>query len=458
MNSNINNTGKPDSPNSINTSKNSEGFYETAANLSISARSGVSRTHGDDLVKVKLDTSPSNTVSNKYNQPNYYQPIRWGIDSLYVSFAGELHLEFESQLDKLKKLAQSNLLSEQAFAQLNISDHIFEVKDKGTGMFPFTIEDNCFRINLSRRHAKSMPMAYAKISSEYLSHKPVLEIMEDLTAVLVELGIIEYQPKVSRIDLFVDFSSTENMESWHREAWVTRSPNINQYAVKEGFSGWSIGMGSGSMGARLYNKIFEIIASNKGYLVPLWNESGWDQQTPIWRLEFEFKRDILVQFDVQVFSQTLAHLNGLWSYATTEWLRLTLPTEDDTNRSRWAIHPLWGYLSSVDFETTGGSLSRQFSAQRIPSDQRIFDFGFSAISSLMARDGITDLYQGVEAFYHGLYHHLNNRAMNVGASFDDFVNERIAVKAKRFNTILNKLADRADDDIAAAYRKQSDGE
>ena len=392
-----------------------------------------------------------------HNNTNYYQPLRWGIDSLYVSFAGELHLDQEANLEMLKKLAQADLLAEQALSQIKLNDHLFEVKDKGTGMFPFTIEDNCYRINLSRRRAKSMPMAYIKISSEYLTHKPLLEIIADLTSVLSELGVIQSRPKVSRIDLFVDFASIENMESWHREAWVTRSEKINQYAVKGEFSGWSIGMGSG-MAARLYNKLLEITTSNKGYLVPLWNEAGWDGETPIWRLEFELKRDILAQFDVQALNTTLANLNGLWSYATTEWIKLTIPSEADSNRSRWPIHPLWEYLSSVDFETSGGALTREFSAQRIPSDRRLFDFGFSVISSFMAREGIHDLYDGVEAFYRELYHYLNNRAMNSGASFDDYVNERIAVKAKRFNSILNKQL--ADDEAldSEAYRKASDGE
>ncbi len=439
-------------------SKNSSDSIKSLSEIQGSGTDTPARAAADGSdPELGLDTAPSNTVSNKYNNTNYYQPLRWGIDSLYVSFAGELHLDQEANLEKFKKLAQADLLAEQALSQIKLNDHLFEVKDKGTGMFPFTIEDNCFRINLSRRRAKSMPMAYIKISSEYLTHKPVLEIIADLSLVLSELGVIEFQPKVSRIDLFVDFASTENMESWHREAWVTRSEKINQYAVKGEFSGWSIGMGSG-MAARLYNKLLEIATSNKGYLVPLWNEAGWDGKTPIWRLEFEIKRDILSQFDVQALNTTLANLNGLWSYAATEWLKLTIPSEGDSNRSRWPIHPLWAYLSSVDFETSGGALSREFSPQRIPSDRRLFDFGFSVISSFMAREGVTDLYVGVEAFYRELYHYLNNRAMNSGASFDDYVNERIAVKAKRFNSILNKqlAIDEALD--SEAYRKASDGE
>lgn len=405
--------------------------------------------------ELELDTSPTNRVSNKYNHA-YFQPLRWGIDSLYLSFAGSLHLDQESKLDRLKKLAQSDHLLDQSQAQLSVNNHIFEVKDKGTGMFPYILEDNCFRIQLSRQRAKSMPMAYVKISSEYLTHKTVDDVLSDLTADLDMLGILESRPKTSRVDLFLDFSSNEDMDSWHRDAWVTRSEKIHQYAIKGEFSGWSIGMGSG-MSARLYNKTLEIMTSNKGYLIPLWTEAGWSKNNPVWRLEFEIKRDVLVQFDVQDLSVTLDNLNGLWSYATTDWLKLTITSEGDSNRSRWPIHPLWAYLSSIDFATQGGALSRQFSEQRVPSDQRLFDYGFSAISSFMAREGITDLLEGVEAFYRGLSHHLHNRAMNAGASFDDYLGERIAVKAKRFNSILNKQL--VEDQLTSdEYRRHSDGE
>lgn len=455
MNSNISNTGKPNLPNSINTSENSEGFEETAANMSISARSGVSRTHGDDQVEVELDTPPTNRVSNKYNT-DYFQPLRWGIDSLYLSFAGRLHLDLEAKLERLKKLAQANNLVDQATAQLQVNEHIFEVLDKGARLFPYALEDNCFRIQLSRNRAKSMPMAYVKISSEYLTHKSVKDIVEDLTSVLSVLGTLESLPKVSRIDLFVDFASSVDMESWDRHAWVTRAEKIDQYSVNGEFSGWAIGTGS-PMSARLYHKLLEIVTSNKGYLVPLWNKAGWNGETPIWRLEFEMKREILSQLDVQALSVCLDNQNGLWGYATTDWLKLTIPSETDTNRSRWAIHPLWVCLASVDFETAGGALSREFSVQRVPSDKRLFDAGFSVITSYMAREHVTDFYEGLHAFCRDLYAHFDSRAIVMGTNLGDFVEERVSVKARRFNTILNKqISDY--ELLKEEYRKQSGGE
>lgn len=402
-----------------------------------------------------LDTPPTNRVSNKYNT-DYFQPLRWGIDSLYLSIAGSLHLDQEANLERLKKFAQADRLSDQATAQLQVNEHIFEVKDKGAPLFPYILEDNCFRIQLSRNRAKSMPMAYVKISSEYLTHKSVKDIVDDLTSVLSMLGDVQSQPKVSRIDLFVDFASNEDMESWDRHAWVTRSGKIEQYAVNGVFSGWAIGTGS-PMSARLYNKLLEITSSNKGYLVSLWNEAGWNGETPIWRLEFEMKREILSQLDVQALAVCLDNQSGLWSYATTDWLKLTIPSETDTNRSRWPIHPLWAYLSSIDFETAGGTLTREFSAQRVPSDKRLFDAGFSVITSYMAREQVTDFYEGLHAYCRDLYAHFNSRAISLGTSLGDFVEERVAVKARRFNTILNKQINDYEI-LREEYKKQSDGE
>jgi hypothetical protein len=434
-------------------------FNQTAESEVSPARSGGSRPHGNELGEVEADTTPSNTVSNKYRE-EIFKPLRWGIDSLYLSFSGELFGEQESKLQKLKQLAQSNLVGDQAQAQIELNGHFFEVKDKGSGVFPFTLEDNCFRIQLSKASAKSMPMAYVKISSEYITHKKPEETIDDLRGVLNLLGNISYMPKVSRIDLFVDFASSFNMESWDRHAWVTRASSINQYSVAGEFSGWTVGLG-GVMAARLYNKRLEIMASGKAYLVPLWTTAGWNPEDDgdVWRLEFQFKRDILSQFDIQALSSTMSHLNGLWSYATTEWLKLTISTEGDQNRSRWPIHPLWGYLSSVDFETAGGPLSREFSPQRVPSDRRLFDHGFSVLSSYMAREGYTDFHQGIRALELALYNYLNNRAINEGAYFDAYVEERIAAKARRFNSILNKLAETDDgiEDYANEYRKQSNG-
>ncbi|MBL0206526.1 MAG: replication initiation factor [Propionivibrio sp.] len=435
---------------------------QTTAPSLASDRCGASRADGgqEGAEPGRKDATPSNTASYNCNIP-YFKALRWGVDSLYVSYPGELLPDVLDRLKVLKALAQSQEPGLPSQAQYRVGSHIFEVKDKGAQIFPYVLEDGAFRIQLARP-SKTVPMAYVKVSSAYLAHVGPVEAEKALHALLSELGTIKESANVSRIDLFVDFVTSECIE-WDRHAWVTRAAAVNAYAVNETFSGWTVGQG-GAMSARLYNKLLEIQKSGKDYLLDLWAAVGWHPGEPVWRLEFQVKRDVLTQKGLCKLDQVLSNLNGLWSYATTEWLRLTLPNEDDKTRSRWPVHPLWGYLSSVDWETNGGPLFRRFTPQRIPDNAKLFNLAFSNITAFMAREGITDFYDGQDAFMAALYDFHADKAHFLGLPFDDYVSEKVAIKARQFNTILNNPdleAERQALELkkaANAYRKAADGE
>lgn len=407
---------------------------------------------------------PTNRAPYNCNEgDNNFKALRWGVDSLYLSYPGELSKDVDSQLKALKEFAKSNDPAEVAKAQLAACGHIFEVKEKGASLFPYILEDGAFRIQLSRPGHKA-PMAYVKVSAKYLAHVGPVEAEKHLYAVLSELGEIKESANVSRIDLFVDFYSSFDMESWDRHAWVTRASSINAYAVSGQFSGWSVGLG-GVISARLYNKLLEIVVSGKEWIIPLWQKSGGDGQGLIWRLEFEMKREVLTQKGLSKLPEVLNHLNGLWSYATTEWLRLTLPSDDDKTRSRWPIHPLWLFLSSVDWESKGGPLAKRFSPTRSPNDDKLFQIAYSAILSYMAKHGFPagELYDGAEDFLANAYAYHEQKAYELGLPFDDFIAERLALKHRQYNTAINDPeheAKRKAQEVsnkARAYRKESDG-
>jgi hypothetical protein len=159
----------------------------------------------------------------------------------------------------------------------------------------------------------------------------------------------------------------------------------------------------------------------------------------------------------------MEHLNSIWSYATTEWLRLTLPSPDDKTRSRWPIHPLWGYLSSVDWETPGGPLSRRYSPTRIPGDDWLFTHALSVLVAYMARERIDDLYDGNESLMAEVSDYFTRKANFLGLRFEDYLAERIALKGRQFNTLLNnpQLPDKLDADAlntqTRAYRRAAKG-
>ncbi len=399
---------------------------------------------------------PSNTATN--NSITEIKPLRHGIDSLYLSYQGNLSHAVNEQLQTLKQYAQSERIEEQALAQIKIGDHLFEVKDKGTSMFSYVLEDNAFRIQLSKPN-KAVPMAYIKLSSEYLTYKSPAKAEAHLKAILKELGDLESEANVSRVDLFLDFVSELDMESWKRESWVTRASKINAYAIDGHFTGWSIGLGS-TIAARLYDKKYELLTSGKAYLIPLWEACGFKGGDPVWRIEFEFKRELLDQKGIIPLTSVLTHLNGLWSYATTEWLRLTIPNPEDKTRSRWPIHPLWLALSSVDWETHGGPLQKRFKYTRVPDDKEAYKRAFSALTSWMAARGITDYEDAINDFELQVELYINSKAMDDGANFDDYIHERVANKAKVFGIALdNELTIPVKTQSEAeAYRKASDGD
>lgn len=441
---------------SINSSRsNSKPVVSTRISLAAEVSSGDrAATPGDNLGGIK-DATPSNRASNNSN-PYFFQPLRWGVDSLYLSYPGQLCESVDTELRALKKLAQArdNLAAK---AQYKIGDHIFEVKDKGTRLFPFTLDDNAFQIHLSGHNAKSMPMAYVRVSSGYLSHKSPSEAEAHLRSLLYPLGDVS-PPKVSRVDLFVDFASSVDMESWNRNAWVTKASSVSQYAQDQTFTGWLIGAGSALM-ARLYNKQIEIQKSGKTYLEPLWREAGWDAIQPVWRLEFQFKREVLDQLGLNSLPGVLDNLNGLWGYVTTEWLKLTVPSDTDKTRSRWPIHPLWQDLSSIDWESSGGALLREYSPYRAPSKVWIGQRALNLMASIGALDSVQEFEAALAALGDAAFAQLAEQAEFKGLHHVNHFIERVEILNRKYNTALNAaLSDEpTEDPVAKEYRRQTQG-
>ena len=55
----------------------------------------------------------------------------------------------------------------------------------------------------------------------------------------------------------------------------------------------------------------------------------------------------------------------------------------------------------------------------------------------MAKQGIGDIRQGVNALFDLVEQHYAGKADFMGQPYEDFVLERVAVKGRQFNTILN---------------------
>lgn len=404
---------------------------------------------------------PSNTAPAKCNSNNKTQILRWGIDSLYVSYPGQLYEQFDQRLHLLKQAAQSPDAVEKSQAQLVLGDHIFEVKDKGRGRFHYVLVDNWYQLSLSGRQSKSLPLAYAQISSELLTLQGLDSALRELNMIVNTLGRVDTPPNVSRIDLCVDFTTGVNIEVIGFNGWVTRAIKKNHYYDADSISGWAIGQG-GAISARLYNKTLEIRKSHKNYLKPMWSTAGWDGNQAVWRLEFQLKRAVLKELNVLTVNQLEASLDGLWSYASQNWLRLTIPNDLDNTKSRWPIHPLWDDLSSISWGDQPDLPLQRVSKARLPDDDYLFTSGIAGITSFMARENITDFDDGIAQFMKGAHDFHINNSSRTEKTLPGYVREKVLEKGKRYNTIRNipdkEAFEKKMEAKKRAYKKGKDGE
>jgi len=400
---------------------------------------------------------PSNTAPDKYTGP-IKQVLRFGVDSLYLSYAGELSESWRDRLEELKGFAQSEDSKERGFAQVKIGEHLFEVKDKGKGRHAFVLQDNAFHVAVSRRNA--LPLAYMQIGSEFLAHLGVEAAEERARYVVASLGRIDGAPTVSRADVFLDFVAPVPLNAWPMAAWVTRAESVMTYSINQQPSGWVIGQG-GDISARLYDKTLEIKKSRAFYNYVLWSEAGWDASDKVYRLEVQFRRAVLNELGIHIVPELLANQERLWRYFTEEWLRLCVPSSDE-NRSRWATDPLWKALGEAPISSIEAFRLKRFRYERIPEDDHILRPIAGFLSSFMAKRNIRSAEAGLREMARDLRRYYGTVGNKDGLGFADFVALKAAEKGKRYNTMDNRPRDPSHEAgiaaIAEAYRRRKDGD
>ncbi len=408
-----------------------------------------------------MGTQSSNTVPSTSINTYNTKILRTGIDSLYLSYQGDLSEESSIRLTELKKLAQSNDPNTVSLAQIALNNHIFEVKDRGRHPFAFILNDNWYRIEIAKLGAIRTPLAHAQVMSELLTEYGVDSSVSDLNDIIHKLGMVTASPAVSRLDLCVDFVTDYPLADIVDADWVTRAKDMDRYTVQRAFSGWVIGVG-GNLSARLYNKTLEMTKKPRPYLEQIHRECGWDGYSDVWRLEFQFRRESLRELGIISFSSLRESLAGLWHYASTDWLRLTLPNQSDNTQSRWPTACVWNVLQHAHWPGEDAVSRVQVEKGRPPSDRSLFINGISGLTSFMAREGYSDPIEGVHKYIQSAKQFHDDREYMTGYDFHGYIGQKVALKVKGYNTYLNMPVEQtihpSDKAVADEYRKQSDGE
>lgn len=419
------------------------------------------RGHDQSLADCEKGTQSSNTVppTSINNTPTLL--LRSSIDSLYVTYQGDLFPSMSERLSRLKRMAQSKLDSEESLAQITLGKHLFEVKGNGRHPFAYILQDAWYRIEISENGTKHTPLVHCKIASEILTTKSTDEIIADLHKVVESLGSIQGATNISRADLCVDFVTSYPISSIQNNEWVTKARDFASHISGREFSGFSIAP-SALLSARLYNKTIELKKNPRPYLEDIWRSLGWDGISTVWRLEFQYRRQALRDLKLVTYTDLATNLFGLWEYACTKWLRHTCPVATDKTQSRWPTSEFWQVLQGAKWKGEDYLERVTFKPSRAPADHTLFVNGLAALTSFMAREGYTDAEEGILGYFQAAQDFHNDNAHQTGVDFDNYIHTKVTQKCRAYSTARNQPAGgkmHPDENTQAnEYRKRSNGE
>jgi hypothetical protein len=305
-----------------------------------------------------------------------------GIDSLYVSFKGEVDAAWLDGVELLKAKAQEAGQPQ----PLQLADgRKALVHPSGWSSYRYWLRCGDFDVFLGR--GQSLPSAYARIASEFIHEVGPIRALADLKSFVGAVLEQVDETICSRVDIYADFQGWVPVsEDYHR--FVTRSRgNTSHIAVHHDgrrFTGFTFGRDA--MVARIYDKSLEITHSGKRWMHEVWG-AGLNVSAPVWRLEFQLRREILAECSLTSPEDVLASRPNLWAYAM-QWLSLREPTPSAT-RTRWPVASVWSDLRRSQVGVTYSPLVRKRIREH---DESVLVRGLTGYaSSLAAVTGVSDL-------------------------------------------------------------------
>ncbi len=310
----------------------------------------------------------------------------------------EMSPALKTELEQWKKLAQDreeDIPSRFIFGGSNLL-----MRTKGSEGFNWILRNDKITLAVNRS-SKMQLWAQVRCSSAYLwSVRDLGKVVSDVHVFLMSIfgQLITLQP--SSVDLAVDVFGLDLRSIQDvKERFVSRAqltglipsaiPEDGMIdgpdAIKQRWgrlTGLPFGSRSGALSALIYDKSHEIRyhSPEKAWFWDLWQHEAEKQHfcllptARIWRVELRFKRQALNELQGDTFHgindayDLEAHIPGLWAYAVGHlggapvrssdkkrakpdwlpdgWLRYIIPT-DDTNRSRWPVHPDWEVIQSA---------------------------------------------------------------------------------------------------------------
>lgn len=207
--------------------------------------------------------------------------------------------------------------------------------------YGITLDNHLMNIALNNTSLNSnSPSVYVQMKSAFIQLSGLRCAYEQMVETVRRIlnGAVEAE-KVSRADLFADFIWRRGLKQRDLHTFISRPKHKTQYFEGSELSGFSFGKGRAR--AQIYNKSLECRKTGKEWIYALWGtHTQW--RSPVWRIEFQLRREALKRFEVESFSSLLDVCPNIWRYLTGEWLSMR-----ESGKKRADRRPLTAFWQSV---------------------------------------------------------------------------------------------------------------
>ena len=201
--------------------------------------------------------------------------------------------------------------------------------------YPFLIENDSFSIQFGEFNKPNFFVTYRSFALWQFGAAKLNRRFLDWAA---SVGFTTFQPEsLSRVDFTFDYQ-IETID-FDEDNFVSSASKDNQHRKNRKVQ--TFRFGEGELVLRIYNKVDEIQEkSAKTWFFDLW---GCDEN--VWRIEWQVRKEWLRTFGIRTFADLEERQGDLLRVLINEHTTLRIKTED-SNRSRWPLHPLWADLQA----------------------------------------------------------------------------------------------------------------
>ncbi|MBU0730207.1 MAG: hypothetical protein KKA70_10725 [Proteobacteria bacterium] len=364
--------------------------------------------------------------------PDTPQRITWGselatgYDRLKVGFY--VHWE-KAQI--LEILDNAKIESKETNDSISVSfsdhgDQVYNCHPTGRkGGYAYHISRADVHIFFSRRKDHDTPNVWLDIGSLSCWSPGYKAVLDEVKRLITDQGGFIMKDTISELHLCADFIglAIEDMPIDTYKHWITRANHYRSFQEHSKFSGISISqtegplpegspdtimiretgieLGQGDIMLRIYDKVLEIKRNptKQSVFSSVWNKEQYNE-TPVTRVEFQIRRQVLKQMKVHSLSDLDEKKSGIWRYCTQHWTRLTQNPVDRKNRhqDRATSHPWWHEVQQIKFNTQLQEIVREKIRSSKDIDVLVDMVAGCALSIGIIMNRKTDDLEGVIAF------------------------------------------------------------